>query len=258
MIGWWSGFPFGETFGVCAIGGILGVMYSVPLRRALRQSIEPALSRGRGRGRGTEGRHGRRGGASAAIARGCSPLVGGALASAGFASVVATRVFAGDSRATFVSATRRPGSASRSRWRSSAPGSSSGISVGLAIAAGLFIAWAFATPILTALHPMAGPAAGVATAVWSHQVRFIGAGAIGIAALWSLGRLARPVAWGVASALAASRRRRGGDWENEPRTERDLPIAIVGLVSLCCADSACGAAWPTFLPVGRSRPSRAG
>jgi putative OPT family oligopeptide transporter len=35
MIGWWSGFPFGDSFGICAIGGILGVMYSVPLRRAL-------------------------------------------------------------------------------------------------------------------------------------------------------------------------------------------------------------------------------
>jgi putative OPT family oligopeptide transporter len=35
MVGWWSGFPFVQCFGVCAIGGILGVMYSVPLRRAL-------------------------------------------------------------------------------------------------------------------------------------------------------------------------------------------------------------------------------
>ena len=35
MIGWWSGFPFGESFGICVIGGVLGVMYSVPLRRAL-------------------------------------------------------------------------------------------------------------------------------------------------------------------------------------------------------------------------------
>ena len=99
---------------------------------------------------------------------------------------------------------------------------------------GLFIAWGVATPVLTALHPAAGPAADVATTVWSHQVRFIGAGAIGIAALWSLGRLARPVAAGVASALAASRRRRAGRVEDEPRTERDLPIGIVGLISLCC------------------------
>src|SRR5579862_3049205 len=35
MVGWWSGFPFWEAFGICAIGGTLGVMYSVPLRRAL-------------------------------------------------------------------------------------------------------------------------------------------------------------------------------------------------------------------------------
>lgn len=35
MIGWWSGFPYWTTVAVCAIGGILGVMYSIPLRRAL-------------------------------------------------------------------------------------------------------------------------------------------------------------------------------------------------------------------------------
>ena len=35
MIGWWQGFPYWTTVAVCAIGGILGVMFSVPLRRAL-------------------------------------------------------------------------------------------------------------------------------------------------------------------------------------------------------------------------------
>ena len=35
MIGWWQGFPYWITVAVCAIGGTLGVMYSVPLRRAL-------------------------------------------------------------------------------------------------------------------------------------------------------------------------------------------------------------------------------
>src|ERR1700684_856897 len=35
MIGWWTGFPFWQSFGICAVGGILGVMYSVPLRRAM-------------------------------------------------------------------------------------------------------------------------------------------------------------------------------------------------------------------------------
>src|SRR5207342_1214512 len=35
MIGWWTGFPYWESFAICALGGILGVMYSIPLRRAL-------------------------------------------------------------------------------------------------------------------------------------------------------------------------------------------------------------------------------
>src|SRR6185312_13205689 len=35
MVSWWTHFPFWQSFGICAVGGILGVMYSVPLRRAL-------------------------------------------------------------------------------------------------------------------------------------------------------------------------------------------------------------------------------
>src|SRR5689334_13912809 len=35
MIGWWTGFPYWTTVAVCAVGGTLGVMYSIPLRRAL-------------------------------------------------------------------------------------------------------------------------------------------------------------------------------------------------------------------------------
>ncbi|HXD83951.1 MAG TPA: oligopeptide transporter, OPT family, partial [Rudaea sp.] len=35
IVGWWTGFPFWVTFGICATGGILGVMYTIPLRRAL-------------------------------------------------------------------------------------------------------------------------------------------------------------------------------------------------------------------------------
>ena len=42
MVGWWQGFPYWTTAAVCAMGGILGVMFSVPLRRALR--IQPAAA----------------------------------------------------------------------------------------------------------------------------------------------------------------------------------------------------------------------
>src|ERR687890_2702383 len=40
IIGWWTGFPYWVSFAICALGGILGVMYSIPLRRALVTSSE--------------------------------------------------------------------------------------------------------------------------------------------------------------------------------------------------------------------------
>jgi putative OPT family oligopeptide transporter len=74
----------------------------------------------------------------------------------------------------------------------------------------------------------------LATGVWSHQARFIGAGAIGAAALWSLVRLVAPVLSGLKSALAASRERRAGRGASLPRTEQDIPIGVVALVTAVC------------------------
>src|SRR5271154_3979576 len=35
IIGWWTGFPFWLSFFVCASGGILGVIFTIPLRKTL-------------------------------------------------------------------------------------------------------------------------------------------------------------------------------------------------------------------------------
>jgi putative OPT family oligopeptide transporter len=99
---------------------------------------------------------------------------------------------------------------------------------------GAGIAWLGAVPYLTSVHPAAGAAADVAQAVWSHQVRFIGAGTIGAAAVWTLITLIKPVATGLRSAIAASRVRHAGLAATLPRTERDIPIGIVAGVTAAC------------------------
>jgi putative OPT family oligopeptide transporter len=231
MIGWWSGFPFLESFGVCAIGGILGVMYSVPLRRALVSGSD--LPYPEGVAAAEVLKVGTAAPAAAGNRAGLLALLAGTLASAGFAAIVATRIFAGQLAGYFRVGNATTGIGFGLSLALVGAGQLIGLTVGLAILTGLAIAWGVATPVLTALHPVAGPAADVATAVWSHQVRFIGAGAIGVAALWSLGRLARPVAQGVGSAIAASRRRRASGAQGEPITERDLPIGIVFFISIC-------------------------
>jgi putative OPT family oligopeptide transporter len=227
MVGWWSGFPFWETFGVCAAGGVLGVMYSVPLRRALvvqsdlpyPEGVAAAEVLKVGAERSKEAGSG-----------GLRALVAGSLASFGFAAVVASQLFAGE-----IDGYRRIGPATTGIGFALSlalvgAGHLIGLSVGVAILAGLAIAWGIATPILTALHPMAGDAATVAVTVWAHQVRFIGAGAIGVAAIWTIGQLVKPVVLGLKSSVESSRHAARG--MELPLTERDIPINIVGLISV--------------------------
>ena len=76
--------------------------------------------------------------------------------------------------------------------------------------------------------------AAFSLATWSHKVRFVGAGAIGVSAIWTLGKLVRPVAAGLRSAMVASRARKAGQAALLPRTEQDIPIGIVGLASALC------------------------
>ncbi len=248
MIGWWSGFPFGVSFGICAIGGILGVMYSVPLRRALVTTSSLPYPEGVAAAEvlkvGTAA-----GSASAGDRAGLAALVGGTVASALFAAIVATRIFAAQIAAFFRAGNAATGLGFSLSLALVGAGQLIGLTVGVAILTGLVIAWGVATPILTAAHPAAGAPADVANAIWSHQVRFIGAGAIGVAALWSLGRLARPVVTGIRSAMLAAQRRRRGEGAEMPRTEQDLPIALVGLVSLGCLVPLAVLLW-TFLAGG--------
>jgi putative OPT family oligopeptide transporter len=75
--------------------------------------------------------------------------------------------------------------------------------------------------VLTALHP--APAgvelATYATGLWAQKVRFIGAGVIGIAAIWALIGLAGPTIQGVRAALKHAGIAGGA----ADRTEQDLP-----------------------------------
>ncbi|HEY1654563.1 MAG TPA: oligopeptide transporter, OPT family [Candidatus Tumulicola sp.] len=234
MIGWWTNFPFWESFGICAIGGILGVMYSVPLRRALVTQSDLPYPEGVAAAEVLKVGVGAAGSSQAQQNRaGLWTLVVGTVASAGFAAVVATRLFAAEVAAFFRAGPAATGFGFSLSLALVGAGHLIGLSVGIAIAAGLIIAWGIATPLLTALHPIAGPPADVALAVWSHQVRFVGAGAIGVAALWTLGRLMKPVWGGVASAIAASRRLAAGE-TGLPRSERDIPIKLVALIAIVC------------------------
>ncbi|HEX5961165.1 MAG TPA: oligopeptide transporter, OPT family [Rhodanobacteraceae bacterium] len=241
IVGWWTGFPFWVSFGICATGGILGVMYTIPLRRALVTDSDlpypegvacaEVLKVGAGEADGDAAKSVETGGA------GLRAVVWGAIVSAVFYVIVQTKVFAAAVTDYFRVGGDKGGATGFDFGLSFALfaiGHLVGLWVGVAMLVGALIGWAWAVPYFTHLHWAAGDAATVAQAGWSSYVRFIGAGAIGVAAIWTLAKLVKPLVSGLAGALRASRARKAGTLDTLPRTEHDMPIGMVGLVSLVC------------------------
>jgi putative OPT family oligopeptide transporter len=249
MIGWWTGFPFWASFAVCALGGILGVMYSIPLRRALVTNSDlpypegvacaEVLKVGSSHEAGEE--------AAAEGKAGLMTVLVGSIVSAVFYIVVQTKVFASDIAGYFRFGQSATGYDLGMSMALLAVGHLVGLSVGVAMLVGLLISWGGAVPILTAMHATAGTATEAAQAVWRGEVRFIGAGAIGIAAIWTLIKLLGPVINGLRGAMAAQKVRAAGQGATLPRTEQDMPIGIVTLVSVA-----------SLLPIGWLLASFAG
>jgi putative OPT family oligopeptide transporter len=104
-----------------------------------------------------------------------------------------------------------------------------GIAVGLAMLIGLLIAWGIAVPLLSAGLP--GEAAEVALTTWSTRVRFLGAGTIGVAALWSLLKLLRPVFSGLVATARARAAAVAGVGQDD---DRDLSLGLIGLLTAGC------------------------
>jgi len=230
MVGWWHGFPYWTTALITGTGGILGVLFSVPLRRALVVDTDLPYPEGRAAAEVLRVGSGSREGA-AESAKGLAVLVVNSIASAVFAILTQTRLVVSEAATWFRTGAGATGVSGSLSMALIGVGHLVGISVGAAMGLGMVIGWWVLLPILTAHHPMPDSATGDwAQAIFSQDVRFFGAGVIGVAAIWTLLKIAGPVIGGIRSAMAASAARRGG--AALALTERDLPIWIVGVGSL--------------------------
>jgi putative OPT family oligopeptide transporter len=238
IIGWWTGFPFWVSSLVCGLGGMLGVLYSIPLRRALVTHSDLPYPEGVACaevlkvGSGTEARPE----AIEEARAGLWAVIMGSVTSGVFAIIVGTRLFASDLERYF-----RFGSGVSGFDLFFSPalfgiGHLIGLRVGFAIFVGELIAWLWGVPHYSSLSGDPNASLGaVAHNAWSHQVRFVGAGTILIAALWTLAKLVAPVYGGIRATLAASRAARSVGPEGAlPRTERDLPMSVIILMTLIC------------------------
>ncbi|MVW71820.1 OPT family oligopeptide transporter [Bordetella sp. 15P40C-2] len=250
MMGHWQGFPFWQTLGLCAAGGMLGVMFTIPLRHIMVVKSDlpypegvaaaeilrvgsPPIGEGEGAPVGTAATAQREG--SQPKATGMGDIIKGA----GIAAVV-----------SFAASGLRVLGDSISLWQSIGAavfrlpmgfslallgaGYLIGIVAGLAMLTGLVIAWGIAVPVLTAMGDRAADMSIVdyATGLWSSQVRFIGAGVIGVGAVWTLATLFMPMMRGIKTSFFALSREGRAQAGAAARTERDMSGKWIALVTV--------------------------
>lgn len=225
MLGYWQGFPFWQTMLICATGGILGVIFTIPLRHVMVVKSDLPYPEGV---------------AAAEILKAGSESGG-----SGIKDIAAGGVLAG--LTAFATNGLRVLADSAGYWFKAGAavfqipmgfslallgaGYLVGIVGGIAILTGIALAWWVAVPYFTASAPTPADmeTAAYAAKIWKEKVRFIGVGTIGIAAVWTLITLMKPMMEGMRQSLQALKNPQLAGVE---RTEQDLPPKTMIYITL--------------------------
>lgn len=233
LAGYWSDFRYGPTTGIALVGGLLGVLFSIPLRRVL--IVENPLTFPEGVATAEVLKAGQQGG------RGVRVMAWAGLCGAYFKTAQSGWKLLGSK----VTGSFTAGKALFVCGCDLSPalmavGYIVGLNIAVLVFAGGVGAWLIGIPVYTALYgaPLAsdGSALGAyeaAATVWSTKIRYVGVGAMFVGGIWALVSLARPLLAGVRGSLAAHRARRRGTDGDVPRAERDLsPRTILAGVAI--------------------------
>ncbi|MFZ9708104.1 MAG: OPT family oligopeptide transporter [Steroidobacteraceae bacterium] len=229
ILGFWQDFAYAWVLAIAGLGGLLGLLFSVPLRRALIVEQKLAFPEGQAAAEvlkaGENPSQGLRilgggalGGAFAKLAAGSGlKLIPDTAASAGYAG----------SYLGFVGTNLSPALLS--------VGYIVGLNVGIVALGGAMISWNIAIPLYVAnVLPtnveLAQAAAGLdaeslAGLIWSKQIRYLGVGAMLVGGIWALISLRHSLLSGVRSGLAAARASAAG--QTIDHTEQDLSMKSV-------------------------------
>ena len=216
MMGYWQDFPFWQTMLICAAGGTLGVLFTIPLRRAMVVNSDLPYPEGVAAaeilkaGNHEDGDSGVK-----------DIAYGGVLAGLVAFLTNGLRVMADGASAwiqTSKAAFQLPMGFSLALLGA---GYLIGIVGGIAMLIGVILTWGVAVPYFTMSGDIAADASLIdaAMVVWKTKVRFIGVGTIGIAAIWTLLILMKPMIEGMVHSF---RMLKGGQAESEHRIDIDL------------------------------------
>lgn len=221
IIQYWHHFDYLTNFLIAACGGVLGVLFSIPLRRLLVH--EPLLKFPEGR-------------AIAAVLQSSSERVGiqnilwGGIIG-GVLELLQTgfKVIAGSVSLWFAAGRSLFGGGAGFSATMIGAGYLVGHDMAFSIFAGALLSWGLALPIISPFFPEAISQPSPAEAViwlWNSQMRYMGIGAMLFAGIWTFFKLAKPLGNSIVNSL------RGFTLKNDPsfilpRTDRDIPMLLI-------------------------------
>ncbi|KAL0986545.1 oligopeptide transporter, OPT family [Haemophilus influenzae] len=216
MMGYWQDFPFWQTMLICAAGGTLGVLFTIPLRRAMVVNSNLPYPEG------VAAAEILKAGNNADGDSGVKDIAyGGVLAGLVAFLTNGLRIMADGASAwiqTGKAAFQLPMGFSLALLGA---GYLIGIVGGIAMLIGVILTWGVAVPYFTMSEDIAADASLIDSAmtVWKTKVRYIGVGTIGIAAIWTLLILMKPMIEGMVHSF---RMLKGGQEASEHRIDIDL------------------------------------
>ena len=224
---WQNGFEFLPTMAIALCGGILGVLFTIPLRRAL--IIEARLQFPEGVATAEVLKAGEEGGEGA-------KLIGIAGVAAALLKLTQTgfKFISGSITGSVTAGRSVFGIGSDLGVALLAVGYIVGLNIAILVFAGGLISWLFGIPIYSAMvdtqsHDLFQGLHGyeLAEQIWSKRIRYMGVGAMATGGLWALVSLVKPIRDGVRSSFEAVRASREGRQSDVLRTENDMPITWV-------------------------------
>ena len=219
LMGYWAEFNYWETVLIALCGGVLGVLFTVPLRKAL--IVEQKLQFPEGVATSEVLKTGEKGGGAIKFL-----LIGSLIGAIVKLSESGLKLWEGIAEKASMIGPQYGYFGMNLSPALIAVGYIVGINIALLVFAGGVISWWIAIPWYISSNGIdVGTGADAVNAgydIWSAQIRYLGVGAMVVGGLWALIKLRKSIGFAVRSGIAAIRTKI--DTDKMLRTERDTPM----------------------------------
>ena len=221
IIGFWHGFDYVTNFFIAACGGVLGVLFSIPLRRLLVNDRSLCFPEGRAIAEVLK---------SSVDKTGINDIfLGGAVGAAIELCQLGFKLIASSWSYWFVVKRTLFGFGAGFSATMIGAGYLVGFDMAMSIFLGAVISWLIAMPLVSQYYPQAMTSQSLEKAsslLWSNELRYLGIGAMLFAGIWTFLYLVKPLSRSINKSLRQFNAQRKIDTVT-PRTDKDLPLPFL-------------------------------